>query len=67
MTQKEIELLLSWFVNEEIRLSNDVSQLQQNIRFRPIDSVDCLELILATNRLQNFRDFMRVTRRLLSL
>lgn len=40
-------------------MEQDIKQLQQNIRYRKIDTVDCVELICAVERLQNFNDFVK--------
>lgn len=56
VTQKEI--FFQYLLNERARLEEDVIQLRQNLRMRPnIDSVDCLELSLAMERLSSFIDY----------
>lgn len=67
MSEKERELLLSWFVAEEMRLADLLHQLQNNIRFRKFDSLDCLELMLAQQHYDDFKDFVRVCSALLHL
>lgn len=67
MTQKEKELILSWIVNEEGRLEDDVIELRNRLRFRRIDISDCFELALALQRLENFRDFSLIVLRLLHM
>ncbi len=57
MTQKEI--LMTYIVNNRDRLQEDVIELQQRIRYRDVDAVDCLELSLAIERLSAFDDFSR--------
>ncbi len=42
-------------------------QLQHNIRFRRIDDIDCHELLVATLRLQDFREFRRNVLMLLNM
>lgn len=64
MTRKEAELLYSYFYNNLCRLEAEVQQLQFNIRYRKIDSSDCLELLLAVQELDTFRE---VTRHIISL
>lgn len=59
MTQKDKELLLSYFYNNLCRLESEVQQLQFNIRYRKIDSSDCLELLLAVQELDTFREVTR--------
>lgn len=54
MTQKEMTLLCSYVYNNRIQLEHEVHQLQNNIRFRKIDVVDCVEMICALQRLETF-------------
>lgn len=54
---KKYDLLLEYFIRERDRLSAEIVQLQENIRYRRISSVDCLELIIAQERLSAFLDF----------
>lgn len=67
MTEREKELLLSWIVNEESRLEDDVSELRSRVRYRRIDVSDCFELALALERLDDFREFALIVLRLLHL
>ena len=55
VTQKEI--FYQYLLNERDRLENEVIQLQQALRYRNIDAVDCLELSLAMERLNSFIDY----------
>ena len=55
----ETELLYSYFYNNLCRLENEVKQLQFNIRYRTIDSSDCLELLIATVQLETYRETVR--------
>ena len=64
MNQKELSLLLSYIYNNRIRLEDEVSQLQSNVRFRKVDITDCLELIVAIAQLQSFEE---ITNHILSL
>lgn len=59
MKRHEIELLYSYFYNNLCRLEAEVKQLQFNVRFRGIDSSDCLELLVATVQLETFREAVR--------
>lgn len=54
---KKYDLLLEYFMRERDRLSAEIVQLQETIRYRRISSVDCLELIIAQERLSAFLDF----------
>ena len=65
MRQKEIEMLYQYLWNRYIYLEQDVQQLQQNVRYRRIDAVDCLELCLALERFQAFKQFSADVRRIL--
>lgn len=57
MNQKEIEILMQYILFETTRLEQDVQQLRQNIRYRDVDVVDCMELMLALERLAVFKNF----------
>ena len=54
---KKYEVLLEYLINERDRLNAEIIQLQENIRYRRISSVDCLELIIAQERLSAFLEF----------
>lgn len=41
-------------------LRDNVRQLQANIRYRNIDSVDCIELIIAIERLNAFEEYCKI-------
>ncbi len=53
---KKYDFLRAYFYAEQCRLENDIAQLQDRIRYRRISVVDCLELILAAERLSAFVD-----------
>ena len=59
MPRSHKELLYEYFFNEEIRMEEEIRQLQHNVRFRKIDDIDCHELLIATLRLESFREFRR--------
>ena len=67
MNQREKELILSWIYNEEIRLENEVVELQNRVRFRKISVNDCIELALTLQRLDDFNEFVLIVLRLLDL
>lgn len=67
MKQKEIELLLSYFVNEEIRLDNQITELRARIRFRNITLEDNIEMILLQQKIDDFREFRQNCMSLLHL
>jgi hypothetical protein len=54
MKLKEREFLLEYFLNEGDRLAAEVARLQQNLRYRKINIDDCMELMLAADRLTFF-------------
>lgn len=51
---KKAELLAEYIFNRRIFLEHEIVQLQENVRYRPVSSVDCLELIIARERLAMF-------------
>ena len=67
MTQKEIEMLLAWFVNYDVRLEDQMHELRQRIRFRRITLEDNIEMILLQQRIDDFQEFRLTTLRLLKL
>lgn len=67
MRQKEIEILLAWFINEEFRLEDQMHELRQRIRFRKISLEDNIEMILLQQRIDDFTEFRNICIRLLHL
>lgn len=67
MRLTEKELLWAYIVNEEARLESETVELQNRIRFRHINQNDCVELMLAMQRLDDFREFALTVIRLLNL
>lgn len=57
--QKEKDLWAEYLYNKREFLKEDVRKLQQQIRYRDIDIVDCIEMILALERLNAFNDFCK--------
>lgn len=55
MKNKEVELLWRYILNNLTAMEQEVQQLQQNLRYRKIDTVDCHELALAIERLNTFQ------------
>ena len=64
---KQKEILTAYFINNRDKLEEDVRQLQQRVRYRNIDAVDCLELSLAIERLIAFDDFVKSTKSILRM
>lgn len=56
MKKTEVAMIYSYFINLRSRLENEVSQLQSNLRYRRVDTVDCIELSTAIERLNMFRE-----------
>lgn len=67
MNQKEITLLFEYIYHNRCRLEDDVRQLQTNVRFRRVDSADCLELLKANIYLESFKEITSNIRCLLEL
>ncbi len=67
MNKRELTLLYSYLYNNRIRLENEVKQLQQNVRYRRVDIVDCMELACALERLNTFTEASQDIRALLNL
>lgn len=59
MTEKEKVLLLSYQYNNRTYLEREVVQLRSNLRYRDVDGVDCMELMLAIERLNMFNKVFR--------
>lgn len=59
-TLKEKEMFLEFEYNHRQFLQDTVRQLQQNVRYRNIDSVDCIELIIAIERLNAFNEYCKI-------
>lgn len=55
MRQKDF--LLLYIINTRTKLENDVRILQNAVVRRSVDEVDCLELMLAIERLSSFNEF----------
>ena len=67
MRQSEKDILMMYIYNNTVRLENNVKQLQSNIRYRRIDTVDCIELMLAQQELETFKEVTKHIRVLLKL
>lgn len=57
MRQKEIELLLRYYISKEERLHMDIVDYADRYRLRECDQVDHLESIIAITRYQAFKEF----------
>lgn len=67
MRQNEKDLLCKYIYNNSIRLEDNVRQLQNNLRYRRIDTIDCIELMLARQELETFHEVTKHIRILLKL
>ncbi len=57
MAVSKKHLFMSYILNQLTRLEQDVQEQTAHIRYRKIDTVDCLELVIAIERLQCFKEF----------
>jgi hypothetical protein len=64
---RKMDLLSDYIYNRRVYLERDIQQLQENLRYRSISSVDCLELIIAQERLAMFVEVTRDVTELLKL
>ncbi len=67
MRSKEKNIINAYFYNNFVRLEEEMKIHQQNIRYRNIDSVDCVELICAIERFHLFVEVSRDVRTLLKI
>lgn len=64
---KQREFLLLYLINTRTQLENDVKQLQNTLLRRQADCIDCLELMLALERLNCFNEYAQTTCEILRL
>lgn len=67
MKQSELSMLYSYIYNNRLRLKDDIRTLQANLRYRDIDVIDCIELALAVERYNTFKETTNQIRILLKL
>lgn len=67
MRQSEKDLLAAYIYNNYVRLEDQLNTLQNNIRFRKIDVVDCVELLCAKQEFETFKEVTGHIRILLKL
>ena len=67
MNKREKTLILSYLYNNYTRLEQDLRQLQFNVRYRNIDEVDCLELLIASVQFDLFKEVSAHIREILKL
>lgn len=66
MSKKTI-ILEEYFYNRTIYLEHELQTLQENCRYRPVSSVDCLELIIARERVSMLLEVSKDVRHILGL
>lgn len=64
MRKTELSLLYSYICNQQSRYEQEIQQLQTNLRYRKIDTVDCFELMCCIER---YNTFMQISRDVLQL
>lgn len=67
MNQDELSRVYSYIFNNQLKLEDNVKQLQANIRYRKIDILDCIELACALQELETFKEVTKDIRILLNL
>lgn len=67
MRQSEKDLISEYLYNNYCRLEENVKTLQNNLRFRKIDIVDCFELAMAIQEFETFKEIMKHIRILFKL
>lgn len=58
MTQKQKDIYGAYIYNQRLRMEEDIKTMQQNLRWRKISALDCLELIIAVERYNAFCEFI---------
>ena len=64
---KQKEIFMMYLNNNRDRLEEDVRELRQRLRYRDCDAIDCVELMLAQERLLAFEEFAVNARAILKL
>jgi hypothetical protein len=64
---KKYEILSEFFYLERCRLEAELEELQDKIRYRRISTIDCLELIIAYERLNCFNDISAKVKAILKI
>ncbi len=65
--QSEKDLISEYLYNNYVRLEEHCQTLQNNLRFRRIDMVDCIELACALQEFETFKEISGHIRVLLKL
>ena len=64
---KQKEIFMAYLNNNRDRLEKDVRDLQHRLQYRDCDAIDCVELMLAQERLYAFEEFAKNARSILKL
>ena len=67
LRKSEREMLDAYLLNFGTFLQDDLTELQNRVRFRKIDSVDLLEMTIALERLRAFQEFSKNVRAILHM
>lgn len=67
MKKNEAALICAYIYNNYCRLEDNVKVLQSNLRFLRIEPVDCIELMLAIQEFETFKEVTKHIRILLKL
>ncbi len=67
MGKRQKEIFLMYLNNTRDRMEEDIRTLRQQLRYRNVDVVDCLELLLALERFNAFQEFSRNAKAILRL
>ena len=67
MKQSEKDLLAAYIYNNYVRLEDQLTTIQNNIRFRKVDVADCIEYICAKQEFETFKEVTGHIRLLLKL
>lgn len=57
MKKNEKELLIQYMIVQDFRIEEEIQELRQRVRFRKITLEDCIELQLAMQRQEDFKEF----------
>ncbi len=67
MTKRQKEIFIMYLNSTRDRMEEDIRTLRQQLRYRNVDVVDCLELQLALERFNVFQEFSRDAKAILQL
>lgn len=67
LTKRQLDLWYAYVYNTRCFLEDEIKQLRETLRYKPVDVVDCLELSLALERLAAFNKFASETNNIFKL